>query len=410
MTMISIFSSFVDSITTDALLWWFSRTTLVLTLACAFLAVASRARPATRHVVAVTSLFAVALLPLAMAALPSLSLPVLPAVATPPTHSVPVSNRTVFAIDASSSDAVHVPVIDNRSLNETLTAARAAMESTGVTPRAPLDWKSAGILAWVAITLGVLFQLAVGMAKARRAARHSIIADRQLVAECERARRVIGLGQRVDVRLTSSVTIPMVVGTFRPRVLLPEIALMWSPERLRVVLLHEFAHVRRHDGLWMLAARVVTAIYWFHPLVWVLSRHVRRDAERACDEIVLASGVRGSDYAEHLVAIARVAATRNVWASTALTLATRSSLEQRVVSILSTRVLRAGWSRRTGRVCPDCHRAPDARRVSANYHDGAVGPGEREMRGCDARCRTGDVARASHRVRDGLSSRTRADV
>jgi len=132
----------------------------------------------------------------------------------------------------------------------------------------------------------------------------------------------------------------------RPRVLLPETAALWSRERMFSVLLHEFAHVARRDGLCVLVARVVSSILWFHPLVWVLSNHVRREAERACDDIVLASGVRGSGYAEHLVAIARSATTREPLAASALTLATRSSLEQRVVSILSTRVPRTSASRR----------------------------------------------------------------
>jgi beta-lactamase regulating signal transducer with metallopeptidase domain/tetratricopeptide (TPR) repeat protein len=346
--MTSIFTLFVDSISSDAVLWWISRATLVMALACAFLALALRARPAARHAIALSGLFAVVLLPVAMAILPTLSLPVLPAVATEPAHRVTSSAPNTFAIDAGEPSAAPGTPIDqsvtNESVaNETVAAHVDARTHTHVAG-ATFDWKRIGALAWLVVAVGMLFRLVVGTARARRVASLATPAD-DLLLECARVGRIVGLRHLVDVSVSPAITIPMVVGTFRPRVLLPVDALAWSRERLRVVLLHEFAHVSRRDGFWMFAARVVTAVYWFHPLVWILSRHVRREAERACDEIVLASGVRGSEYAGHLVAIARDAATPVSLERAVVTLTTRSSLEDRVVSILSTRVLHNRWSR-----------------------------------------------------------------
>jgi beta-lactamase regulating signal transducer with metallopeptidase domain/tetratricopeptide (TPR) repeat protein len=357
MTMTPNISSLLDSITTASLAWWLLRMTLVATLACAYLALARRARPALRHVVAVTSLVAIALLPVASALLPAFSVPILPA-SSEAIETPPASREQPFAIDAPVSDAT--PALSTASVapatadpvrsNLAATLGRAVW-STLRNAVGSIDLGIAALLTWLTVAACLLAWTAIGSIGAWRLSRRTAtIIDDEVLLECERARRVLGLQRTVDIGVSSDVAIPMVVGALRPRVVVPASAAAWSRERLRVVLLHELAHVRRHDGLWMLASRVVTSLLWFHPLLWVLSSHLRRDAERACDEIVLASGVRGSDYAEHLVDIARGAMDRRLLAGSVLALATRSSLESRVVAILATRVPRASSGRRLAAV------------------------------------------------------------
>lgn len=360
--MASILSSLMDSITLESFAWWFSRATLLAAMACAFVAVVRRARPATRHAVAIAGLAAVALLPAASAILPQLALPVLPAAPAETITPAPAPRPMHFAIDIPATN-----VTPATPVRVTVPATAARVEPTPPTePRAPrasiggvllstarsvvdtMDWRSFAIMTWLTVAACMLAWTGLGAIGARRLSRRApSIADDSILEECERAQRVLGLRRTVDVGVSRDVAIPMVVGALRPRVVIPTSAAAWSRERLRVVLLHELAHVQRRDCLWMRVARVVAAIFWFHPLVWVLSKQVRREAERACDELVLASGVRGSDYAEHLVAIARSASTRDPLAGTALAFATRSTLERRVVAILSTRVPRANTSRRS---------------------------------------------------------------
>jgi len=55
----------------------------------------------------------------------------------------------------------------------------------------------------------------------------------------------------------------------------------------------------------MLIAHLACAMYWFHPLAWVLARRSRHEQELACDDAVLASGLEPAGYAEALVATAR---------------------------------------------------------------------------------------------------------
>src|SRR5690606_18119326 len=87
-------------------------------------------------------------------------------------------------------------------------------------------------------------------------------------------------------------------------VLLPE-AVDWPEERIRAVLLHELAHIRRNDWLVQLLAGVLRAVYWFNPLVWLACARLRLESERACDDAVIGHGVNRTAYAAQLLALAR---------------------------------------------------------------------------------------------------------
>ncbi len=79
--------------------------------------------------------------------------------------------------------------------------------------------------------------------------------------------------------------------------------------------------------------RLVCALYWFHPLVWVAAKRLRSESERACDDLALACGTRATDYAEHLLDIVtsvRATATPAV----ALAMARRKEFEGRLLAIL----------------------------------------------------------------------------
>jgi biopolymer transport protein ExbD len=112
---------------------------------------------------------------------------------------------------------------------------------------------------------------------------------------------------RRPVRLLQSSDNPMPLtwGWWRPVVLLPADAANWPTDRRRIVLLHELAHAKRWDCLTQTIARLVCALYWINPLAWLAARRMCLERERACDDLVLHSGCRPSEYATHLVDIAR---------------------------------------------------------------------------------------------------------
>ena len=136
-------------------------------------------------------------------------------------------------------------------------------------------------------------------------------------------------------------------GLARPTVILPEAARAWSDDRLRVVLSHELAHVRRGDWGTQLAAELLRAVQWFNPVAWMVCRRLRRESEHACDDAVLNAGVAGPAYATHLLDLARAySVSRGAW-SPALPVARPSGLERRVRAMLDAHLNRRPVTRGT---------------------------------------------------------------
>lgn len=135
---------------------------------------------------------------------------------------------------------------------------------------------------------------------------------------------------------------PVAFGIFKPVVLLPQRAALWPRERLEVVLLHEFAHLTRRDALTQLLSRTACALYWPNPLVWKAAAALRREAEMAADDLVLAAGVRPSDYAQALLSEAVDFRHGRVLG---LAMAAPPALQSRIESILSPHEIRTGVTR-----------------------------------------------------------------
>jgi hypothetical protein len=111
--------------------------------------------------------------------------------------------------------------------------------------------------------------------------------------------------RRVAVCRSSAVSVPTAIGFFRPAILIPDWVLRdLSAEELKVVLLHEFAHLRRFDDWTNLAQKLVRTVFFFHPAVWWIERRLSLEREMACDEAVLAETENPRAYAECLVSLA----------------------------------------------------------------------------------------------------------
>lgn len=187
---------------------------------------------------------------------------------------------------------------------------------------------------WAAGTLALLARLLVGMAGVRRIVRRArpLDATEWMVPLWEVSDR-LDLARAPRILCSDRVSMPFACGLIHPTVVLPVEASEWSDDRRRAVLFHELAHVRRRDLFGHTLGRIACAIYWFHPLVWAAARRLRSESERACDDLVLTSGTRASDYAHHLLEI--VTGVRNPSApATALAMARRTEFEGRMLAIL----------------------------------------------------------------------------
>jgi TonB family protein len=134
------------------------------------------------------------------------------------------------------------------------------------------------------------------------------------------------------VQVSDAIQTPMTWGALRPVILLPTYVDSWSAEQRDVVIRHERAHIERRDWLWQGFGQVMTAVFWFHPLVWLAAAQMREEAEHAADDATLATGVQAPDYADRLMAVARQVSARS--AITGVAMVRKPALTSRIAAIL----------------------------------------------------------------------------
>ena len=199
------------------------------------------------------------------------------------------------------------------------------------------SWGARLLVAWLAGVLFVLGRLALGMLRVRQAGLRARPLTGGMAAEVLPALAAwSGVTRRVTLlEGEDGRTMPLTWGVLRPRILLPAAHREWPAARLKAVLLHELAHVRRLDCLAQVAAEAACALHWFNPLAWMAARQLRLEAEHACDDHVLAAGARPSDYAGHLLELARLFRTPSSMDAPAVAVARPAQLRTRLLAVLA---------------------------------------------------------------------------
>jgi len=132
---------------------------------------------------------------------------------------------------------------------------------------------------------------------------------------------------------------PITWGVFHPVILIPAYVLEWSTEKYTAMLRHEKAHIDRRDWIWQIFAHCVTAVLWFHPLVWLAAARLSSEAEHAADDRVLNEGVEANGYARQLVEIGRRVNQPPPQASVAMVRRPKA-LQSRIAAILDSSLTR----------------------------------------------------------------------
>jgi TonB family protein len=192
-------------------------------------------------------------------------------------------------------------------------AARIIVPALAATPQVAarkLPWL---LMIWTAGASVVLLRLIAGLAAAARITRS--------------ARNING------ILYSDRAATPMTWGFLRTVVILPSYAIHWTYTDRDLVIRHEHAHIERHDWLWQILSTLVTAVFWFHPLMWLAGLQLRREAEAAVDNRVLENGAAPADYASRLLDVARQLRGLAIPAS-AIAMVRTPQLESRVRSIL----------------------------------------------------------------------------
>ena len=198
-----------------------------------------------------------------------------------------------------------------------------------------VSWPSLLLIVWAAGATCLLAGLVTGLVRlARLIARCVPVSDGPWRSIANELTRAAGLRRRVEILQSTEPSLLITCGVLRPKIILPAGAASWTEDRQRIVLAHELEHVRRGDGAMQLAAELLRAVHWFNPLMALACRRLRQESEYACDDAVLNDGVEATEYATHLLGVARHVGRARAWVS-APAIAHPSTLERRISSMLN---------------------------------------------------------------------------
>ncbi|MGI4790831.1 MAG: M56 family metallopeptidase [Janthinobacterium lividum] len=345
---------------------------LLLAAATAIAVLSRRASASFRHLVWAIALACVFFLPLLSWNLPHWRV----SVTVPAAHSAQVTNEApsldqVAPPEPKAADIQAVPMKPSVSASAPGASSPAqaiaqaspppAAEHPSPIPAANVPapiapwttqifWFALTFLAWIMGTASLLVQVARGLVGIRAIVQGSFLVETGPLAEAAlAAASQMQISRSVGLRQASAaglITVPLTFGARRPVVVLPAEAEEWPAERLRAALLHEMAHIKRHDWALQMLGNVAGAMHWFNPLVWMALKRMRGESEAACDDLVLAAGVPAQDYARHLLDVALSVRDNKRLRSSAVAMAQGPKVEGRLRAILTQSLSRRPVTRR----------------------------------------------------------------
>lgn len=233
----------------------------------------------TRYIFACAALTVMALLPAATAAL-----------ALPPRHAhtdsfVPVAHE--FALPASNSAPTFAR--PEKSAFAWISLYRCA------------SW------AWIVGVCWFSLWNLLGWLKVHRLCRSARPAPVPCQEKLAELAEKIGATCRTSIGISQGIAAPSVIGWLRPLVLVPASALSELPATyLEALLLHELAHIRRHDYLINLFQIAIETLFFYHPAVWWVSSRIRAERENCCDDIAVSHCGSADLYVRALAAMEEI--------------------------------------------------------------------------------------------------------
>jgi beta-lactamase regulating signal transducer with metallopeptidase domain len=298
------------------------KASILMTAAAFVIVLMSRASAAGRHFAWTFTVAGLLLLPIFAAGLPTWKV------------ALPIALSDINApIDRPGSGGTWLTGRPSVTASDT-TASGFIDGSPSGSVLATVPWEASPAVIYV---LGVLFLLArilFQRSAARRIAKDAtLVTDREWKSLLDDCAARIGVVRAVTLRRSREQLVPVTMGTRAPSVVIPADADTWDEDRRRAVLLHELAHIARHDCLTQILSATACALYWFHPGVWYVARRLRIERELACDDRVLAAGAHAPDYAGHLLELAYTWSGRRA-AALAVGMTSSRKLEGRMRAIL----------------------------------------------------------------------------
>lgn len=318
--------SMLDALTPESGLWFefildaTFKVILVVGLAMIVLLIWKKASYAMRHLVLILTLISILIIPLLSFILPEWEISLFPS-SFSPGKGIMLEGETMQSPQTSLTSSAMLSSVPHINKGE------AADKR--------INWPAWLLLLWSAGTLCFSTRFLAGLIGTHMILRRGKpVRDREFRHLASIYARRLDLRRKIWLLESGKVVIPMTCGWLKPTVVIPEEALSWPDKRKEIVLLHEFAHIKRGDYLTSVLSFTASIFYWFNPLVWIIVRRLYLERERASDTFVLASGMRASEYASHLLEIAKRLSSVRWLSPVGIALTKKSNLEERIMSIL----------------------------------------------------------------------------
>ena len=220
-----------------------------------------------------------------------------------------LAGETTAEEDATLSETASVVLRHD----DTLEPRSTSFVPSGSDPQESTHWASspfAKTIAFVVATIGSVLLLLGLLRDQRRLARltrgSQHLRSGALFTRFRRQCRSIGIRRTPRLLLCREARAPASFGLLRPAVLVPlRMTRELDSREIDSVFAHELVHLRRHDPWWNMAQLVIVSLWWFHPVVWLLSVSLRRVREDCCDDELLRNGVcSNEEYCQTLLKVA----------------------------------------------------------------------------------------------------------
>ncbi|WP_295117243.1 M56 family metallopeptidase [uncultured Chitinophaga sp.] len=205
--------------------------------------------------------------------------------------------------------------------NNPLIADMQVAQLPAAAPANNLKWLFPGMEVYFPVLVGIYvvgvavmtIKLVLDLAQLQQVRRAAMLQiDTQWEKQLKMLATRLGVNKKVQLHISSSVQVPVMIGFIRPLILLPAAMINnLSTDQLEAILLHELAHIKRHDYLLNIFQTIVETILFFNPFIWWISKNIRIEREHCCDDLVIASTVQPLHYAKALVALEEYRLTTN---------------------------------------------------------------------------------------------------
>ena len=209
-------------------------------------------------------------------------------------------DTTAITNEIPTNPNVPVPADTGNSKAEPIQTNR---EITTAAMREPVDKYVCLFFIWSALAL-VLFVRKVtvyqGFIQYIKAGNKEVsdIKILNLLSDCEEKLKI---KTRVELSCNPLIASPMLIGFFRPRIILP--VGEWEDKELSYIFVHELTHYKQRDMFYKWLIQIVVCVHWFNPFVYLLEKEVNKSCELSCDEKVISvlDDIARREYGDTLI-------------------------------------------------------------------------------------------------------------